>query len=233
MVKQARGSPRSWASGCWGRARAGSTIRSRSAASTPGSRRCRPTTGELPAVLFAAEDTPANQGLLYTAMHEAEVAAQYAGRAAAAGDPVLAAERARRGALRDRPGGGAALGGQGRRHRAGLGGRRLRRPARRDEPGGGDRERGRRGRAVAGAGRARALGPDLRREHPGSGRAGGRAEPRGPGRRDHGTAAAAIRDVATELNQGASAALEADDPACGLEEAEPISTSSTPEGAGG
>jgi len=46
--------------------------------------------GELPRVLFSAPDTPANQGLLYTAMHESEVAAQYAGRAAASNDPLLA-----------------------------------------------------------------------------------------------------------------------------------------------
>jgi hypothetical protein len=42
--------------------------------------------GELPTVLFSAPDTPARQGLLYTAMVEAEVAAQYAGRAMAAED---------------------------------------------------------------------------------------------------------------------------------------------------
>ena len=45
--------------------------------------------GELPAVLFSAVDTPDKQGLLYTAMVEAEVAAQYAGRALAAEDPTL------------------------------------------------------------------------------------------------------------------------------------------------
>jgi hypothetical protein len=44
--------------------------------------------GALPAVLFSADDAPAKQGLLYTAMAEAEVAALYAGRALAAGDAV-------------------------------------------------------------------------------------------------------------------------------------------------
>jgi hypothetical protein len=43
--------------------------------------------GALPQVLWSAPDTPAKQGLLYTAMSESEVAAQYAGRAAAAADP--------------------------------------------------------------------------------------------------------------------------------------------------
>lgn len=45
--------------------------------------------GALPQVLFSAPDTPARQGLLYTAMVDAEVAAQYAGRALAAEDPTL------------------------------------------------------------------------------------------------------------------------------------------------
>jgi hypothetical protein len=45
--------------------------------------------GELPQVLFSAPDTPDRQSLLYTAMVEAEVASQYAGRALAAGDPTL------------------------------------------------------------------------------------------------------------------------------------------------
>ncbi len=44
--------------------------------------------GELPRVLFSAPDTPDRQGLLYVAMAEAEVAAQYAGRALAADDEV-------------------------------------------------------------------------------------------------------------------------------------------------
>jgi hypothetical protein len=39
--------------------------------------------GELPQVLWSAPDTPAKQGLLYTAMVESEVASQYAGRARA------------------------------------------------------------------------------------------------------------------------------------------------------
>ena len=43
--------------------------------------------GELPTVLFSAPETPAKQGLLYTAMSESEVAAQYSGRAAAKEDP--------------------------------------------------------------------------------------------------------------------------------------------------
>ncbi len=43
--------------------------------------------GELPLVLFSAPETPAKQGLLYTAMSESEVAAQYSGRAAAKEDP--------------------------------------------------------------------------------------------------------------------------------------------------
>ena len=43
--------------------------------------------GELPRVLWSAPETPAKQGLLYTSMFESEVAAQYAGRAAAAEDP--------------------------------------------------------------------------------------------------------------------------------------------------
>jgi hypothetical protein len=42
--------------------------------------------GELPQVLWSAPDTPANQGLLYTAMAESEVASQYAGRALARRD---------------------------------------------------------------------------------------------------------------------------------------------------
>ncbi len=42
--------------------------------------------GELPEVLWSAADTPANQGLLYTAMAESEVASQYAGRALARRD---------------------------------------------------------------------------------------------------------------------------------------------------
>ncbi len=46
--------------------------------------------GELPRVMFSAEETPAKQGLLYTSMFESEVAAQYAGRAAADQDPSLA-----------------------------------------------------------------------------------------------------------------------------------------------
>ena len=45
--------------------------------------------GELPQVLFSAADTPAKQGLLYTAMVDAEVASQYAGRALAAEEPTL------------------------------------------------------------------------------------------------------------------------------------------------
>jgi ElaB/YqjD/DUF883 family membrane-anchored ribosome-binding protein len=46
--------------------------------------------GPLPEVLFSAADTPAKQGLLYTAMVDAEVASQYAGRAVAAEDPMTA-----------------------------------------------------------------------------------------------------------------------------------------------
>ena len=46
--------------------------------------------GPLPEVLWSADDTPAYQPLLYTAMAEAEVAAQYAGRALAAEDPARA-----------------------------------------------------------------------------------------------------------------------------------------------
>ncbi len=42
--------------------------------------------GELPLILWSAPDTPANQGLLYTAMAESEVASQYAGRALARRD---------------------------------------------------------------------------------------------------------------------------------------------------
>jgi hypothetical protein len=45
--------------------------------------------GELPRVLWSAPATPAKQGLLYTSMFESEVAAQYAGRAAADQDPSL------------------------------------------------------------------------------------------------------------------------------------------------
>ena len=46
--------------------------------------------GPLPEVLWSAPETPARQSLLYTAMVDAEVAAQYAGRARAAEDPALA-----------------------------------------------------------------------------------------------------------------------------------------------
>jgi hypothetical protein len=46
--------------------------------------------GPLPEVLFSAGDTPAKQGLLYTAMVDAEVASQYAGRALAADDATAA-----------------------------------------------------------------------------------------------------------------------------------------------
>jgi hypothetical protein len=42
--------------------------------------------GELPRVMFSAPETPAKQGLLYTAMFESEVATQYSGLAAAADD---------------------------------------------------------------------------------------------------------------------------------------------------
>ena len=45
--------------------------------------------GELPRVLFSDEQAPAKQGLLYTSMFESEVAAQYAGRAAADTEPSL------------------------------------------------------------------------------------------------------------------------------------------------
>ena len=45
--------------------------------------------GPLPQVLWSAPETPARQSLLYTAMVDAEVAAQYAGRARASGDPAL------------------------------------------------------------------------------------------------------------------------------------------------
>ena len=44
--------------------------------------------GPLPEVLWSAPETPAKQGLLYTAMVDAEVAAQYAGRAVAAEEPT-------------------------------------------------------------------------------------------------------------------------------------------------
>jgi len=43
--------------------------------------------GELPRVLYAAEDTPANQGLLYTSMHDSSAAGQYASLAVAAEAP--------------------------------------------------------------------------------------------------------------------------------------------------
>lgn len=43
--------------------------------------------GALPRVLWSAPETPAKQGLLYTSMAEAEVAAQYSSFAAAAQDP--------------------------------------------------------------------------------------------------------------------------------------------------
>ena len=46
--------------------------------------------GELPEVMFSDSRAPDKQGLLYTAMVEAEVAAQYAGRALAAEEPTLA-----------------------------------------------------------------------------------------------------------------------------------------------
>lgn len=39
--------------------------------------------GELPEVLFSADDAPTKQGFLYTSMHNGEVAAQYADRALA------------------------------------------------------------------------------------------------------------------------------------------------------
>jgi len=39
--------------------------------------------GELPEVLFSADDTPTKQGFLYTSMHDGEVAAQYVDRAVA------------------------------------------------------------------------------------------------------------------------------------------------------
>lgn len=44
--------------------------------------------GPLPEVLWSAPEAPAKQSLLYTAMVDAEVAAQYAGRALAAEDPI-------------------------------------------------------------------------------------------------------------------------------------------------
>lgn len=50
--------------------------------------------GELPRVLFSADDTPAKQGLLYSSMRDAEVAAQYAGRALARLDEPGEAEQA-------------------------------------------------------------------------------------------------------------------------------------------
>ena len=87
--------------------------------------------GELPLVLFSAPETPAKQGLLYTAMFESEVATQYSGRAAANDDPddvrsalgevLYAVDPA------EAPDWDAQVG----RHRVGLGGRRLRRPPRR------------------------------------------------------------------------------------------------------
>ena len=190
-------------------------------------------TGELPAVLFAAEDTPANQGLLYTAMYEAEVAAQYAGRAAAAGDPVLA-----RSALGEVlyaidpevappweakavgivP--GWAGGGYGVRRAATNLAAAIESEAAAGEPSPALAEHAplvltcaentldRAERVVA-----------LSREA----LDGAITEP----------LLEAIRDVATELNQGASAALEADDPACGLEEAELYLDVVDAEGAGG
>ena len=45
--------------------------------------------GPLPRVLWSASDTPAKQGLLYTAMIDGEVASQYAGRALAAQDATV------------------------------------------------------------------------------------------------------------------------------------------------
>jgi hypothetical protein len=45
--------------------------------------------GPLPRVLWSAGDTPAKQGLLYTAMIDGEVASQYAGRALAAEDATV------------------------------------------------------------------------------------------------------------------------------------------------
>jgi hypothetical protein len=39
--------------------------------------------GELPEVLFSADDTPTKQGFLYSSMHDGEVAAQYVDRALA------------------------------------------------------------------------------------------------------------------------------------------------------
>jgi hypothetical protein len=188
--------------------------------------------GELPAVLFAAEDTPANQGLLYTAMYEAEVAAQYAGRAAAAGDPVLARSALGEALYAIDPdmappweakAAGIVPGWAG----AGYGVRRAAtnlaavvRSAAAGEPSPALAEYAplvltcaentlERAERVAG----------LSREV----LDGAMSEPQ----------LAEIRDVATELNQGASAALEADDPACGLEEAERYLDFVAPEGEGG
>jgi hypothetical protein len=189
--------------------------------------------GELPTVLFAAEDTPANQGLLYTAMYEAEVASQYAGRAAAAGDPALA-----RSALGEvlyaldpelappweaKAAGivpGWAGGGYGVWRAATNLAAEVEREAAAGEPSPAlveaaplvltcaENTLDRAERVVA-----------LSREA----LDGAITEP----------LLEAIRDVATELNQGASAALEPDDPACGLEEAELYLDAVAPEGEGG
>jgi hypothetical protein len=43
--------------------------------------------GELPRVLYSAQEVPDKQGLLYTSMFDSEVASQYSGRALVATDP--------------------------------------------------------------------------------------------------------------------------------------------------
>jgi hypothetical protein len=176
--------------------------------------------GELPRVLFSAEDTPAKQGLLYTAMYESEVAAQYAGRAAAANDPMLA-----RSALGEvlyaidpaaappweaKSAGivaGWAGGGYGVRRAAGNMAAEIREAA--DESGASSAlaENGPRAltctqNTLDRAGRILALtrgALDDTLSQPLLGQ---------------------IHDLANELNQGAVAAVEVNDPACGLEEAE-------------
>jgi hypothetical protein len=189
--------------------------------------------GELPAVLFAAEDTPANQGLLYTAMYEAEVASQYAGRAAAAGDPVLARSALGEVLYAIDP----ALAPPWEAKAAGIvpgwagGGYGVRRAATNLAA------------AIEGEVGAGAPSPALAESAPSVLRCAentlGRAERVAALSREalDGTIAEPlldeIRDVATELNQGASAAVEAADPACGLEEAELYLDAVDPEGEGG
>ena len=181
--------------------------------------------GALPEVLFSAADTPDQQGLLYTAMVEAEVAAQYAGRALAADDAVGV-----RGALGEvlyaiDPARGAGVGRQGGRHRRGLGGHGLRpAPGRRTAW----RPRSARRSRRAMARRSREYGPPAARCADNTlARADqivalvdqtldARGDP------DRAAAAADPRRWPIELNGGAGGAGDADpvDPECGLQQAE-------------